>query len=125
MFRTFRSAVMAAVIGLACAALAEYVIIPVEAPVAASSKPVPTHNIQVAKVIAVEAEGVVSNKTITISRVIPGATNTVSTLTTSVTTGGRQTFDLSSSGYYWMQKGESWQRAGTETNATLRIIIEQ
>lgn len=107
-------------------ARAEYVIIPVEAPLAAAYKSVPTHNVQVGKVVAVEAYGVVTNKTILLQRIMSdGSTNVVSTLTTTVTTGQKQTFDLSSAGYFWLQKGEVWRRAGTETNAPIRLIVEQ
>lgn len=105
---------------------AEYVIVPVDAPQAAIVKTVPTHNVQVGKVVAVEAYAVVTNKTITLSRVMAdGSTNTVSTLTTTATTGENQTFDLSTSGYFWVQRGETWQRGGTETNAAVRLIISQ
>ena len=119
---TFAAAVTAA----ALFAVAEYVIVPVDAPAAAAYKTVPTHNVQVGKVIAVEAYNVVSNKTITLARILAdGSTNTVSTQTTTVTSGGNQTFDLSASGYFWIQKGEVWRRAGTETNATVRLIVDQ
>ena len=110
----------------AAVAVAEYVIVPVEAPAAAAYKTVPTHNVQVGKVIAIEAYNVESNKTITLSRILAdGSTNTVSTQTTTAADGGNQTFDLSTTGYFWVQKGETWRRAGTETNATVRLIIDQ
>ena len=111
---------------MAFAVKADYVIIPVEAPVADTYKTVPTSFIQVGKVIAIECTDVVTNKTVTFSRILAGgSTNVVSTLTTTASTGDNQTFDLSASGYFWMQKGETWWRGGTETNATVRLIIEQ
>lgn len=110
----------------AIAALADYAIVPVDAPIAATYKTVPTQFINVGKVIGVQAFNVVSNKTIVLYQVYPaGTTNTISTLTTTTTTGGNQTFDLSTTGYFWLSKGETWLRGGTETNATVRLIIEQ
>jgi hypothetical protein len=116
----------AGLVAAAAAALAEFVILPVDAPVADAYKEVPTHLVGVGKVIGIEGFNVVSNKTILLQRIMPDAsTNTVSTQTTTVTTGGNQTFDLSSSGYFWVQRGETWRRAGTETNGTVRLIVEQ
>ena len=98
----------------------------ISAPLAAGSVLVAPVGIGVAKVVAVEATNVVSNKTIIISIVSPDntSTNLKQTLTTTVSTGENQTFDLSSSGYFWLVEGEKVLRSGTETNAAVRLIYE-
>lgn len=121
-----RTLAILAILAIGLYAMAEYVIVPVPAPLASTYKTVPTHNIEVGKVISVECYNVVTNKTITINRIMPdGQTNVVSTLTTTVDTGKNQTFDLSTNGYFWVQKGETWLRGGTETKAPVRLILQQ
>ena len=84
--------------------------------------PIETAGIGVSKVVGIEAINVLSNKTIVISLVIGGKTNTLSTSTTTVTDGTRQFFDLSSSGWFYWARGDTLLRSGTDTNSVLRII---
>lgn len=84
--------------------------------------------IGVAKVVAIEAIGVVSNTTIEISTITPPSTNPVVRATKTVAVDpaapGNQVFDLSSSGYFWLMEGEHVQRGGTSTNGVVRLIYE-
>lgn len=84
--------------------------------------PIETAGIDVSKVVGIEAYNVLSNKTIIISTVIAGKTNTLSTSTTTTTDGGRQFFDFSSSGWFYWARGDTLLRSGTDTNSVLRII---
>jgi hypothetical protein len=87
--------------------------------------PIETAGLGVSKVIGIEASNVLSNKTIIISSVIGGKTNTLSTSTTTVTDGTRQFFDLSSSGWFYWARGDVLLRSGTDTNSVLRIIYSK
>lgn len=87
--------------------------------------PIETAGLGVSKVIGIEASNVLSNKTIIISSVIGGKTNTLSTSTTTVTDGSRQFFDLSSSGWFYWARGDTLLRSGTDTNSVLRIIYSK
>lgn len=109
----------------AAAVIAEFAIVPIAAPIAGDNIAVPTHLATVGKVVAIEALNIVSNKTIVLSRVDGAVTNVITTQTTTLTDGSREVFDLSSSGYFWLAKGETWLRTGTETNATVRLIVDQ
>jgi len=84
--------------------------------------PIETAGIDVSKVVGIEAINVLSNKTIIISTVIAGKTNTLSTSTTAVPDGSREFFDLSSSGWFYWARGDTLLRSGTDTNSVLRII---
>ncbi len=87
--------------------------------------PIETAGIGVSKVVGIEAVNVLSNKTIIISLVTGGKTNTLSTSTTTATDGGRQFFDLSSSGWFYWARGDALLRSGTDTNSVLRIIYSK
>jgi hypothetical protein len=117
---------VAAVALFAAVSYGAYGYLRISAPLAASSVTVKPVGIGVAKVVGVEAMNVVSNKTIILSAISPDnvSTNVKVTLTTTVTTGQNQFFDLSSAGYFWLVEGESVRRAGTETNAVVRLIYE-
>lgn len=82
-----------------------------------------TPGLQVGKVIGVEAVNVITNGTIIIS--MDAGTNVLSTLTVTVPSGGRQFFDLSSSGWFYWASGEKYYRSGTDTNSWLRIIYDK
>lgn len=104
---------------------ASYTIMPVEAPLAESYKLLPTHLVGVGKVVAIEATDIVTDKTIILSRVDGSTTNVIATLTTTKPTGSHEVFDLSASNYFWVVRGETWLRSGTETNAAIRLILQQ
>jgi len=87
--------------------------------------PIETAGIGVSKVVGIEAVNVLSNKTIIVSSVINGVTYTLSTSTTTVTDGGRQFFDFSSSGWFYWARGDTLLRSGTDTNSVLRIIYSK
>lgn len=90
-----------------------------------TSVQIETAGIGVSKVIGVEALNVLSNATITISAVVGSATNTLYTGTTTATSGSRQYFDLSTTGWFFWARGDLLLRSGTDTNSVLRIIYDR
>lgn len=82
-----------------------------------------TPGLQVGKVLGIEANNVITNGTIIIS--MNAGTNVLTTLTVTAPSGGRQFFDLSSSGWFYWAGGETYYRSGTDTNSWLRIIYEK
>jgi len=126
MTRLFCGMMIFAIAALVCVpAQAEYGIKTVPSIGTTTNVTIDTAGIDVSKVIGIEASNVLSNKTIIISQVIGTTTNVLSTSTTTVTDGGRQFFDLSSSGWFFWARGDILLRSGTDTNSVLRIIYSK
>jgi|GEM_PF-4025800 len=104
---------------------AEYGAAMVPAIGTSTNVPIETAGIGVGKVVGIEAFNVLSNMTVTVSAVFGGATNTLSTRTTTVTDGSREYFDLSTTGWFFWARGDTLLRGGTDTNSVLRIIYER
>lgn len=78
-----------------------------------------------AKVVAIEALGGVTNKTVVLEAITANgsSTNELITVTLDVPTGKRKLLDLSTTPF-WLMEGERLKRSGTDTNALIRIIFQ-
>ena len=120
------TALLSAILLTATATLADYGYIRL-APPPPDNTPVVIKPaaIGTAKVVAIEALGGVTNKTVVLEAITANgaATNELITITLDAPTGKRKLLDLSSSPF-WLLEGERLKRTGTDTNALVRIIFQ-